>query len=177
MAEKIMKTWSGVRYDPFNIRVEDINIYDIATHLSKQSRWIGSTIIPYSVAQHSMRVSESIRLNSDRERLAGLLHDAAEAYTGDIPTPIKLGIPALKTLDDSIMEIIFHKFDLSDQFPLSANIHAADRDELLREDSSLNIVQMDGNEIPPIEDYLEENIWHDVRDSFIRRFLELGGTL
>ena len=59
--------------------------------LSQQCRFSGHTIVPYSVAEHSVRVSELL----DREgasrivQLWGLLHDASEAYLVDIPSPLK----------------------------------------------------------------------------------------
>lgn len=173
---KNMKTYSGVRYDPFNMTVDDIRIYDIASQLSKICRWLGTTKVPYTVAQHSIAVSYSPRLKTDREKLAGLLHDAAETYTGDIPTPIKIGIPQLKELDNAITKIVFEKFDLLDQFPLSERIHSADKEELNREDASLNLVQIEGNKLPSMEHYGYVDC-DEAKEAFIHRFIELGGIL
>ncbi len=79
-------TYSGKQVNPFNIRLEDLDINDIAHSLSLLNRFLGHTVEPYSVAEHSVRVS---CLCEPRDALAGLLHDASEAYLGDVSTPIK----------------------------------------------------------------------------------------
>lgn len=73
-----------------------IEIEDIATALSRAPRFAGHTLVPYSVAQHSVLVShvcESYLLAGDEQYcLAALLHDAHEAYIGDISRPLKRAI-------------------------------------------------------------------------------------
>lgn len=59
---------------------------DIAHHLAQICRFNGATRGIYTVAQHSVHVSEIV---PEQYQLAGLLHDAAEAYTGDITSPMK----------------------------------------------------------------------------------------
>ena len=59
----------------------------IAVSLSRINRWNGNTSRPYSVAEHSIRVA---RILPDGLKLAGLIHDAAEAFIGDLPHPIRL---------------------------------------------------------------------------------------
>lgn len=79
-------TRSGVKFHPLDPRPEDILIEDIAHSLANQCRYTGHTSRYYSVAEHSVRVA----LLLPRElRLAGLLHDAAEAYLGDVARPLK----------------------------------------------------------------------------------------
>lgn len=65
---------------------QDIHLEDIARALANTSRWAGHTPHYYSVAEHSIRVA---MLVEPHHKLQALLHDAAEAYLGDIPTPIK----------------------------------------------------------------------------------------
>lgn len=76
----------------------------IAAALAKLCRWNGHTDRFYSVAQHSVLVSELLFDTSGRHDLAihGLLHDAAECVTGDIVTPIRnaLGRSAHSALQD-----------------------------------------------------------------------------
>jgi len=86
-------TFSGRTLDYLNPRPEAIHIDDIALHLSRMPRFSGATKRFYSVAQHSCGVERIIRalygLDSCRLRYEALLHDAHEAYMGDVPTPLK----------------------------------------------------------------------------------------
>ena len=73
-----------LHYDP-----SQIDIIKIARSLSRQCRYVGHLrpgIEHYSVAQHCVLVSEIVPENL---ALCGLLHDAEEAWTGDIVTPMK----------------------------------------------------------------------------------------
>jgi hypothetical protein len=83
-------TWiplfTGTRYWPESPEPRDIDVRDIAHSLARINRWNGHTWNEFSVAQHSVLVS---RLLPGRLKLFGLLHDAGEAFLGDIITPVK----------------------------------------------------------------------------------------
>lgn len=71
-----------------------VSINDIAHSLSQLCRWTGHTREIYTVAEHSLRVCSQVFLNSPPEKrvewaLWGLLHDASEAYLGDVSSPLK----------------------------------------------------------------------------------------
>ena len=102
-----MNTASGRLVDPFNLRLEDIAIEDIAHSLSMQCRFNGHCARFYSVAEHSVLVS---RLVLPKNRLWGLLHDAQEAYLGDIITPIKQQVPAIQEVEANLQLLISLKF-------------------------------------------------------------------
>lgn len=81
-----LQTYTGNVFDIAEPCVEDVEIKDIAHALSQINRFTGHTNIPYSVAEHSVRVS---KLVPDEYALEALLHDASEAYIADMATPVK----------------------------------------------------------------------------------------
>lgn len=81
-----LQTWRGVQFYPLDPRPEDILIEDIAHALARQCRFSGHTRVTYSVAEHSVRVSQIVPAE---DALWGLLHDASEAYLVDLPRPLK----------------------------------------------------------------------------------------
>lgn len=81
-----IKTFTGREFDIIAISKDDLEIMDIATALSRLCRWGGHTRVFYSVAEHSVRVSEKL---PGPLQLAGLLHDASEAYVQDLIGPLK----------------------------------------------------------------------------------------
>ncbi len=85
-------TASGRVLDYLRPRPQDIHIHDIAEALSKQCRFSGHTNVFYSVAQHSCLVHDLCPID---ERPWALLHDAHEAYMGDLPTPLQAALHAL----------------------------------------------------------------------------------
>lgn len=76
----------------------EIRLSTIAHNLACLNRFTGSAVFPYSVAEHSVHVSRlaSRMTGGDPEvALAGLMHDAHEAYLGDVSTPVKRAVHAL----------------------------------------------------------------------------------
>lgn len=82
-------TWSGHLVRPFADDPGRLTIVDVAAGLSRICRFGGHCQPWYSVAEHSLLVSELLRPYGRFGMLRGLLHDAAEAYIGDVPTPLK----------------------------------------------------------------------------------------
>jgi hypothetical protein len=85
----------------------------LAAHLAKINRFAGATTVPYSVAQHSVLVATMLWDRGPEAALYGLLHDAHEAFLGDIPRPARRAIAALwgGTFDspiDMLSRIIDH---------------------------------------------------------------------
>ncbi len=104
-------TYGGARFDLLHPRPEAVDFGVIAEHLSKIARFSGATYTPYSVAQHSIVVADAL---PPELRIYGLLHDAPEAFTGDIPAPFQsalAGFPAaangLAVLHDNIAAAIW----------------------------------------------------------------------
>jgi len=80
-------TYTGRNINPFDMKVEDVSILDIAHHLSLINRFNGATREPLDVAYHSYHVHLLLR-GTVYEREA-LFHDAAEAYIGDMTKWVK----------------------------------------------------------------------------------------
>ncbi len=80
-----MQTFLGEKVFPGSMTAAMIDLEDIAHALSMQCRYAGHTSCFYSVAQHSIHVSDYC----PKFPLHGLLHDAAEAYLVDLPRPVK----------------------------------------------------------------------------------------
>jgi 5'-deoxynucleotidase YfbR-like HD superfamily hydrolase len=108
MSTKI-RTFTGILFDPLNPCVEDIKIQDIAHALSHVCRFTGHVSHFYSVAEHSIRVAE--RLPKELQ-LAGLLHDASEAYISDVSSPLKHseGFARYREIEAVLQEVIYNRF-------------------------------------------------------------------
>jgi len=86
LEENWIQTFTGKSFFPLSPNSEDVCIEDIAHALSLICRFNGHSLGFYSVAQHCILVSKYC---SEKNKLAGLLHDSAEAYICDIPKPLK----------------------------------------------------------------------------------------
>lgn len=92
---------------------DQIDIEDIAHGLSHICRWVGHTRQFYSVAEHSLLCCNC----ADPEHaLEALLHDAAEAYVGDVSTPLKAMLgPIYTDIEQRIDRVIRAKYGLPEQ--------------------------------------------------------------
>jgi uncharacterized protein len=108
-----VQTYTGKRFDLLNPKVEDICTADICFSLSKQCRFFGHTSEFYSVAEHSYRV---MKIVGEEAKSWALLHDATEAYIGDISRPMRRSLKAVsgfdwvKSIEDEISECIREKY-------------------------------------------------------------------
>jgi hypothetical protein len=115
-----VSTRSGRRVALLNPSPSQIAIGDIAHGLAHQCRFNGQTNKFYSVAQHSVLVASIL----PRElRLAGLLHDASEAYLGDIVQPLKELLPDYQAIEAKFCEVLGTRFNVDLQ-PNDAIKHA-----------------------------------------------------
>ena len=107
------QTFTGKRWFPLAPQPSDVCIEDIAHALSMLCRFGGHTTRFYSVAQHSHWVSLYV---PEQLALHGLLHDAAEAYVGDMVDPLKRAMRT-RTVNFDLLEqdaafMIARKFGL-----------------------------------------------------------------
>lgn len=100
----------------------DYPIELIAHSLSKLCRFNGHCKKFYSVAEHSVLVSRIVPV---RYALVGLLHDASEAYVGDMPSPLKRMIPQYKEIEERVQAAMAKAYNLP--YPFPHEIHEADK--------------------------------------------------
>lgn len=110
--------------DLLKITAEQVDFFYIADRLSKIPRFLGGTVQPYSIAQHSVWVCDNVH----REVAPwALLHDAHEAYIGDITRPVRCALDALAAkeglarIGESLVSGLVEKLGES----INARIHQA----------------------------------------------------
>ena len=176
-----MPTASGRRFTPLAPRVEDIDIVDIAHGLSNICRYGGHTLEFYSVAQHSVLVSEELEGDPiDPARcLWGLLHDATEAYLGDVITPLKAVMPEYQAAEALLAVAIAAKFVLP--WPMPSAVKVADLRIVADERRSLMAPRPEpgsewGDILPGFG--LEIEAWtpEQAREAFLARFKTLASA-
>lgn len=109
-----MQTYTGRQFFPMDPRPEDIATADIARALSMQCRYNGHTSAAYSVAEHSVLISTAV---CPEHALAGLLHDATEAYLGDMVKPLKRHISQYMEIEQRLWEVIAATYGVPTELP------------------------------------------------------------
>lgn len=123
-ATPFIETRFGTKFPFLNPSVDDIDVKDIAFSLANQCRFNGH--VPFfSVAEHSVAVAARL---PPHLQLAGLLHDAAEAYLSDIPSPIKAYLPDYQAMEDKVQKVIYEKFNIALSDTDIAELKQADKD-------------------------------------------------
>ncbi len=147
----IISTYTGRLLDLEQLKVPDIDLVDIAHALSHLCRWTGHTRTFYSVAQHSVLVADRVwvRTGAPALALAGLLHDAAEAYLGDLASPVKHSAIAagFRKLEHRVQTVIAARFGLPRELPLI--VHEADGELLATEARDLMPSTLELPHLPP----------------------------
>jgi hypothetical protein len=120
-------TYSGT-FDIMNPRAEDVSLDDIAVALSRIARWGGHNRVNITVMQHCMMVADAV---SQPAKIHALLHDAAEAYLGDIPAPWKSGVVIygrpIDIIEEEIMAAIYESIGIDMPTPeIAREVEAAD---------------------------------------------------
>lgn len=109
-----IETFTGIAFYPLDPLPEEIDIRDIAHSLAMQCRFTGHTKSFYSVAQHSVNVATLLQEDGyDKKHvLAGLLHDASEAYLTDIARPVKPYLINYHEIEAEVQAMIYRKYGL-----------------------------------------------------------------
>jgi 5'-deoxynucleotidase YfbR-like HD superfamily hydrolase len=133
-----IQTFTGRKFDLLRPGLEDIDIEDIAHAASMLCRFNGHIRVFYSVAQHSVHVSQHLDHLHPKGGLQGLLHDAAEAYVGDMVRPLKRGMPVFQRIEDGIWLKVCEKYDIRQD--LHPDVKKADNTMLVTEARDLMTV-------------------------------------
>lgn len=104
-----MNTLSNTQFDIFDPEPSNVSIHDIAHALSNVCRYSGQCMFFYSVAEHSLLMS---KLAPSDLKLFALLHDAAEAYMGDMIRPHKKIFTDFVTVEKHLIRAIFQAFGI-----------------------------------------------------------------
>ena len=104
-----INTFHAHRFDPTAAQTEDICVEDIAHALSLLCRANGHLRHFYSVGQHSLACQREAAARgwTPRVQLLCLLHDASEAYIGDLTRPLKRHLPAFDDIERRLQGQIF----------------------------------------------------------------------
>lgn len=156
----------------------DVTLDDLASALSNICRFSGHLPKFYSVAQHLVNTSRIVPVEFAFD---ALMHDTAEAFTNDLPTPLKWVFPVFKELEDKIEAAMAERFGF--KYPYPQEVKIADTQMLMLEKV---YVKEDDNEwpnYPPLDLKLEAELYAKVdlkpwqpcraKREFIERFEEL----
>jgi len=164
-------TRTGRKFNVFEPDINVINIEDIAHALSMLTRFNGHLINYYSIAEHCYHISYLV---PERYQLAALLHDAAEAYLSDLPSPIKAMFPEYKLIEHDVLSTIFKHYQVRDW---SDDIWMWDKALAMKEakDGGLDNTQFneDYQHLPIVHSKLWFWDQHIAKRVFLERFSEL----
>jgi hypothetical protein len=160
--------------DPAKIHIEDV-----AHSLAMTCRYAGHCCSFYSTAEHSLLVERLGRVPLHpllpRELfLAFLLHDAAEAYLGDVTSPLKSLLADYRELEARWEAAVRERFSLPDNELLRWKVGSADRQALLAEQ---HVLCWDAS-LPDPDLDVGIACWSpaEAERRFLHRFHVLGGT-
>ena len=173
-----LQTVSGRWVNPFDPDPAQFDAGDIARALANQCRFGGHSRVFYSVAQHCVIVSRVVeeRGGDIEDVFAALMHDAGEAYLGDMPHPLKHRSPlgaAFRSAEARLEEAIRDRFKIKADVP---EIKRVDRALLATERRAFSAEVWHWPELDDVEPLdLELTAWSpdEAADEFAKRYAEL----
>lgn len=109
-------TYNKHKIYPTDIIEDDICLDDIAHHLTNINRYGGALPlgVTYSVAQHSICLADYVYEKTHDKQYAALalLHDASEAYLGDLVSGLKPILKDYVELEEYVQNLIYKKYNI-----------------------------------------------------------------
>lgn len=170
-----LQTYTGGAFSLLDPKVDDVCLEDIAHALGMLCRYCGHTDYFYSVAEHCVYMS---RMVSQEAAPYALIHDAAEAYVSDLPSPVKRMVPGYKVIENRISAVVLEAFALSAPSEKIRNeVHTADGRMLTTERRDLMKEPPQSREADDVFSPYEEHInaWSPAKakQMFLLRALDL----
>jgi hypothetical protein len=198
------QTATGRAFYPCSPRAEEVFISDIAHALANVCRYGGHSDAFYSVGQHCLLVSLALAPVKELDQLAGatseigkqaykqlatlglegLLHDAAEAYIGDMVSPLKHSgdMSGYLRIEEQVEREIARRFDLLPYRFSAPDVKTADRRMMFTEKRDLrresrvppSLQWEDVAKYPPYEDVVIcPMVPGEAKQPYLDRFSEL----
>lgn len=169
-----VQTYSGRVLDFANPQMDQIHIEDIAHALSHVCRFSGNLTQFYSVGAHSLNVTGMVPAE---HKLQALLHDATEAYMGDLPKPLKRLCRDFQQIEDNLWEVIANKYcvptELHDSVKLADMMMLKEESDRLLLTGPRDDLWQDIRNIPNGNMFFLEEEPNKVRDIFLEKFESL----
>lgn len=187
-----MQTYAGQRIYPLDPRADEIHFDDICVGLARECRYGNQSRDFYSVGEHSVIVSNYVELlatergwlpgEAHEAACEGLLHDAAEAYLGDIPRPLKRqrAMRGYCRIEARWWSALCERFDLHPTKESTDLVHEVDHRLLLDEidalmiDPDMWVRAARYRNVVPLGAEIAAMSWEHAASAFSQRFLELG---
>jgi uncharacterized protein len=168
-------TYTGKHFFALEPNPDDIDIQDIAHALSNVSRFVGHCREFYSVAQHSVLVSQHCK---PEHALYGLCHDMSESYLNDVPTPLKQTpiFEGYRKAEHHLQSMIYAKFGMAAVEP--DDVKVADQRVLATEMRDLMPPSATRWKIAEqaLDIKIEPLLPQQAKQLFLQRFYELTGN-
>jgi len=165
---------SGAWFDFCAPASSNFTIEDVAHGLANICRYSGQCSSFYSVAEHSILVSETAK----GFEFEALLHDAAEAFLGDITRPLKQMLPEYKRIEADVERAILDRFGVSGPIPLQVKqadlrVLAAEQRQIMPEGTD---GWVRGQKVEPAPIIVRHFPPDEVKRLFLERFEALRPT-
>ena len=166
---------SGNYFDFVNPSTDSFTLEDIAQGLANTCRFGGHCHPYYSVAQHCILASHYV---PQEHAMAALLHDAAEAFVGDIPSPLKQMLTDFEQFESLAHAAVAQKFKIPEQ--MHPCIKEVDLRMLATEKRDvMPKTDMDWTILSGIEPFKEQIVPMSQRDAkigFLVRYVEIKAS-